>query len=377
MRSRRRLLPRIPKSDRLHGIMSGQARDPLAIGLRLVTNLGTPPYRLATGVRNTLYNLGVMPSKPLGRPTISVGNITAGGTGKTPMVIELVRRLQAMGHQPAVLMRGYEPAGLESKKGSDEAAVLRGSLGGDVPVMANPSRIDGARDVLADRPEVSVFVLDDGFQHRRAHRDLNLVLVDASVPFGFGRVLPRGLLREPIGNLKRADQVIVTRADRVDPDELAELDQRIERLTGRPPLAHARHHWANMRQGYKDLPVEYLANKTVLGCSGVGNPSDFEKSMREVAGKCVGHIVFEDHRNYNRTDISGVFHTAEERGADAVIITEKDWVKWRKKAGGVKSTLPIFRPVVQMQFIDGGEAVDHAIAEAAGSPEPQPTERET
>ncbi|MEM9418062.1 MAG: tetraacyldisaccharide 4'-kinase [Planctomycetota bacterium] len=366
----------LPKPDRLHGIMSGQHRDPAAIGLRLLTNLGTPPYRLATGIRNTLYNLGIIPSHPLGRPTISVGNITAGGTGKTPMVIELVRRLQAMGHQPAVLMRGYEPSGIESKKGSDEAALLRGSLGADVPVMANPSRVEGAHDVLVDRPEVTVFVLDDGFQHRKAHRDLNLVLVDASVPFGFGRVLPRGLLREPLCNLKRADQVIVTRADRIKADELATLDQRIERLTGRPLLAHTRHHWAKLRQGEQDLPVEYLADKTVLGCSGVGNPTDFEKSLREVAGKCVGHIVFEDHRNYNRTDISGIFHTAEERGADAVVITEKDWVKWRKKAGGVKSTLPVFRPVVQMQFLDGGHALDHVIAEAAGTPEQTSTENE-
>jgi len=354
---------RLPKPDRLHGIMSGEHHDPLAVGLRLVTNLGVPPYRLATGVRNTFYNAGVLRAHPLGRPTVSVGNVTAGGTGKTPMVIELIRRLQAMGHQPAVLMRGYEPAGLEARKGSDEAAVLRGSLGGDVPVMANPSRIDGARDVLADRPEVSVFVLDDGFQHRKAKRDLNLVLVDASVPFGFGRVLPRGLLREPMRNLRRADAVVVTRADRATPDQLAALDQRIEKLTGRPPLAHARHHWAKLRQGYKDLPVEYLANKTVLGCTGLGNPTDFEQSLRDAAGKCVGHIVFEDHRNYNRTDISGVFHTAQERGADGVVISEKDWVKWRKKAGGVKSTLPVFRPVVQMQFLDGGEALNAALAE--------------
>ncbi|MEM1107657.1 MAG: tetraacyldisaccharide 4'-kinase [Planctomycetota bacterium] len=360
--------PRLTQTDRLHGIMSGEHRDPLAVGLRLATNLGTPAYRLVTGVRNTLYDAGVLRSHPLGRPTVSIGNLTTGGTGKTPMVIEVIRRLQAMGHRPAVLMRGYEPAGLESKKGSDEAAVLRGSLGGDVPVMANPSRVDGARDVLAERPDVTAFVLDDGFQHRRAQRDFNLVLVDASVPFGFGRVLPRGLLREPIRNLKRADGVVITRADRATPDELAALDARIKSTTGKATLAHARHRWAGLRQGHHDLSVDYLADKTVLGCSGLGNPADFEASLREAAGRCVGHIVFEDHRNYNRSDISGVFNTAEERGAEGVVITEKDWVKWRKKAGGVKSGLPVFRPVVQMEFIDGGDELDAAIAQAVGDP---------
>lgn len=355
-----------PSSDRLHGIVSGEHRDPIALGLRLAANLGVPPYRLAAGLRNTLYNAGLMKSHPLGRPTISVGNLTVGGTGKTPMVIEVVRRLQTHGHRPAVLMRGYEPAGLESKKGSDEAAVLRGSLGGDVPVMPNPSRIDGAKQVLADRPDTTCFVLDDGFQHRKAQRDFNLVLVDASVPFGFDRSLPRGLLREPVKNLRRADAVVVTRVDRATPEELAALDQRIEKITGRPPLAHARHHWASLRQGYKDLPVGYLADKTVLGCSALGNPTDFEASLRAVAGKCVGHLIFPDHHRYSRTELAGIFHTAEERHADGVVITEKDWVKWRKTAGGVKSTLPVFRPVVRMAFVDGEAAFDAALLQAVG-----------
>lgn len=359
--------PHLPKPDRLHGILSGDHRDPLAAGLRLASNLGVPPYRLATGLRNKLYDTGVLRSQPLGRPTISVGNLTVGGTGKTPMVIEIVRRLQALGQRPAILMRGYEPHGLESREGSDEAAVLRGSLGGDVPVMPNPSRIDGAAQVLADRPEVTCFVLDDGFQHRQVARDFNLVLIDASVPFGFGRSLPRGLLREPVGHLRRADAVVVTRSDRATAEQLAAIDRRVGKITGRPPLASARHHWAALRCGTQNLPVAYLAEKTVLGCTGLGNPADFEQSLRAAAGRCVGHLVFADHHPFTRTDIAGVLHTAEERGADAVVITEKDWVKWRRFAGGVKTSLPILRPVVQMMFVDGDAAFGEALREVVKS----------
>lgn len=353
--------------SRIMGIMSGQDRDPIAHGLRLVTNLGVPPYRLVTGARNTLYSAHLLPSKRLGRPTISVGNLTTGGTGKTPMVIELAMRLLAMNHRPAVLMRGYEPKGqFESKQGSDEVAVLRSSLSSEVPVIANPSRVKGARDVLAEHPETTVFLLDDGFQHRRAHRDLNLVLVDASRPFGFGRVLPRGLMREHPYALRRADAIIVTRSDRVEPDELTALDRALEKITHRPPLAHACHHWAALNLSYKRLPVETLQQKTVFGVSGLGNPTDFEAKLREHAGRVVGCMAFDDHHPYSKHEVSGIFHTAQERGAEAIVTTEKDWVKWRRFAGGVRTKLAVYRPVVQMTFVDGDEALDGLLRKAVG-----------
>ncbi|MEO1235542.1 MAG: tetraacyldisaccharide 4'-kinase [Planctomycetota bacterium] len=363
---RRRTNTRLfPTSKRIEGILGGGDRDPVAHALRLLTPLGVPPYRLANGVRQSLYTAGVLPARDLGRPTISVGNLTVGGTGKTPMVIEVARRLRDAGRQPAVLLRGYEPAGLESKQGSDEAAELRGSLGGDIPVMANSSRVTGAAEVLEQRPDVDTFVLDDGFQHRRAKRDLDLVLLDASRPFGFGHCLPRGLMREPPKALRRADAVVVTRCNRATPEQLAELDARVEQLTGRPPVAHCRHRWAELRCGIEHRPVEKLAEKTVLGCAGLANPTDFEATLRAVAGRCVGVLTFPDHYRYSRHELGGVFNTAAERGADAVVITEKDWVKWRRYAGGVKSRVPVYRPVVQMAFVDGEAEFAALLREAA------------
>ncbi|MEL7087838.1 MAG: tetraacyldisaccharide 4'-kinase, partial [Planctomycetota bacterium] len=267
-------------------------------------------------------------------------------------------RLQAMGHRPAVLLRGYEPAGFESKKGSDEAAVLRGALGDDVPVMPDKNRVRGAAAVLEKNPEVTVFLLDDGFQHRAARRDLNLVLIDATRPLGFGRLLPRGLMREPIGALRRADAVILTRTNRVEPDELRHISERIEAVTGHPPLAHAQHDWTMLRLAYKSYPLERLGRYTALGVAGIGNPADFEQRLRQLVGGCVGCLIFDDHYLYERSDLSGIFNTALERGADAVVTTEKDWVKWRRSAHGVKIKIPVFRPVVEMKFAQGEAALD-------------------
>ena len=361
---------KLPDQARLIRVQSGADRDAAAAALRVASNMGVPPYRFVVGVRNRVYGLGLRRARRLGRPTVSVGNLTAGGTGKTPMVIEVCRRLEAMGHRPAVLLRGYEPAGLETKQGSDEAAVLRGALGA-VPVHPDWSRVRGAKAVLDKHPETSVFVLDDGFQHRRAYRDLDLVLIDATRPFGFGRLLPRGLLREPVGALRRADAVVVTRADRVPAGELAAVDRRVERVTGREPLAHAAHHWAELKAGHRVQPVSRLKGLAVLGVSGIGNPADFEAKLRAEAGRVVGMLAFDDHHAYSRSEVSGVLHHAEERGAEAVVTTEKDWVKWRRLAGGVKATLPVYRPIVRMAMLRGGEALGErlaaAVGEAAGS----------
>jgi len=291
------------------------------------------------------------------------------------MVIELADRLRAMGHRPAVLLRGYEPSGLESKQGSDEAAVLRGALGEDVPVRPNPSRIEAAKAVRVERPDLTVFLLDDGFQHRRAARDLDLVLVDATRPFGHGRLLPRGLLREPCRALRRADAVVITRSDRVSKSELAGLTRRLTRLHGRLPIAACRHRWSGLRVGYSDQPLDKLAERRVLGVSGLGNPADFEASLRAVVGKVVGCLTFDDHHPYTRADVRGVMNTALERGAAAVVTTEKDWVKWRRLAGGVKLPLPVYRPRVQMAFIntsnnggDGAVALDALLRDVAPPP---------
>ncbi|MEM1446287.1 MAG: tetraacyldisaccharide 4'-kinase [Planctomycetota bacterium] len=348
-------LKRWPSHERFLRIMSGEARDPRAHAWRIALASARPGYRGLLALDRTQKRFR---AKSLGRPTLSVGNLTTGGTGKTPMTVELVRRLIEQGHRPAVLLRGYGTSDLEAKRNSDEVEVLRQALGTDVPVEPHPSRVKSARQVLQRTPETTCFVLDDGFQHRRALRDLDLVLIDATRPFGFERLLPRGLLREPISALKRASALILTRTDQVTPEALDALTARLTDITGVAPIAHARHAWTTLRLGHKTLPLETLEGLNVYGVCGIGNPDTFERQLRDAAHRVVGFSAFDDHHKYGRGEIMSVFNAALERGGTAVVTTDKDWVKWRKTANRIKLRLPVYRPGVTMTFSHGSENLD-------------------
>jgi len=387
---------------RVHAIMSGKERSVSGMLARLAMSLAEPVYRAAVGVRNSMFNLGVRKPRKLPRPVISVGNITTGGTGKTPMVIEIVRRLMAMGQKPAVLLRGYgvdelreldeainSPRFTSAAAVSDSAPVAAPSTGPTwtVPIQPSPDRCRAGLAVIERRPDVTVFVLDDGFQHRQLHRDLNLLLIDATEPFGYRRTLPRGLLREPLKNMRRADVVVVTRADRVESDELVAVDRAIAEVTDKSPVAHAAHDWSgfNVYTRYlferipKDLPataprsvdadLAALKLSRVVAACGIGNPAAFRQTLQAHVGELANLHVFPDHHDYTQGDLVRVLHDAVERGAQAVVVTPKDYVKWRHLLppfaadsdalpAVLAQPLPIYRPVLVMRFIDGGDALD-------------------
>ncbi len=334
-------------------IVSGTDRSLTAGAVRAGLRVAELGYRVAVVSRNICYEKGLCSGFDLPRPVVSVGNLTVGGTGKTPMVIELTRRLIAMGHHPAVLLRGYHA----STFGSDEARELSYELGAAVPIGVGTDRVQAAARVVSQRPEVDVFVLDDGFQHRRVRRELDLVLIDATEPFGYGHLLPRGLLREPAANLRRADAVIVTRADQVG--DLMGLDARIERLCGRKPVAHAAYRWEGFRDargGTHDRG--FLADRVVVGVCGVGNPGAFEQTLRQSARAVPACVAMPDHHDYNLVELKGLLGRARQLGAQAVVTTEKDWVKWETLAGGEALGLPVYRPILRVKFLDGEVAVD-------------------
>ncbi|MHC5110502.1 MAG: tetraacyldisaccharide 4'-kinase, partial [Planctomycetota bacterium] len=206
--------------------------------LRLALWLLTWPYRVTLAARNAWYDRQGT-ARELSVPVISVGNITTGGTGKTPTVIDITTRLIAMDKKPGIVARGY---GAEPGLPNDEELLIRRHLADkyDVAYVADPNRYAAARFAI-DNDRADCIVMDDGFQHRKLHRDLNIVLIDATCPFGHGHLLPRGLLREPLSSLRRADLVMLTRSDQVSTDDLERTEQRIRAVNGNTPIIHTTH----------------------------------------------------------------------------------------------------------------------------------------
>lgn len=270
-------------------------------------------------------------ARRLARPVVSVGNITCGGTGKTPTVEMVVRDLLERGRRPAILSRGYaarrRPGSGEGGivLGNDELDVLAANLP-DVPHYQGRDRY--ARGLEAVSRGADVLVLDDGFQHARLHRDLDIVLIDAIFPLGGGRVLPAGLLREPLRALAKADLFGISRSDQVPPRLLDALDTYLRRRFGGIPRIHLRTEAVSVRSlGGAVEPAESLRDRRALAFCGVGNPEAFRRQLLSLGARIEGLIRFRDHHRYVPSDIEMIRARAAELGADAVVMTQKDAVK--------------------------------------------------
>ncbi len=239
-------------------LVSGQRRGLTAAALRGLLRVAETPYSLAVQYRNRRYDRGRAEIHNVGVPVISVGNLTLGGTGKTPVVKWLTRRLQDLGASVVLLSRGY---GAATGEQNDEARELAQALP-NVPHLQNRDRVSAARQAISQfHPDV--FILDDGFQHRRMARDLDIVLLDALEPFGFEHVFPRGTLREPLAGLKRADIICLSRADAVSADERDAIRRRAAQLA--PAAA-----WCEIAH----VP------SGILNCEGVSKPLEHLRGKR-------------------------------------------------------------------------------------------------
>jgi len=336
--------------------MAGEDRSLGGRLFRWVTRAIEPFYAAAASRRNRAFDTGKRPIARAHCPVVSIGNITAGGTGKTPMVGHIVEQLKSLGRTSAVLIRGYKA----TADGSDEAELLSSQLG-DVPVIVHPDRVAGAARVMSELPGVNVLVLDDGFQHRRLARDLDIVLIDATNPWGFGHVLPRGLLREPVAGLARADAVIVTRCDQVTAGDLEQIDRQIESHHGRPPIAHAAHRWSSIldRTG---RPVEPTDSQRVIALCGIGNPVAFFRQVDQ-RFDMVEAWALPDHHDYAAADVATLERMFAEHDAAAVVTTEKDWVKLQRVVESAEVDRPIWRPQLTLELTDGADALRQRLTE--------------
>jgi tetraacyldisaccharide 4'-kinase len=285
-------------------------------------------YGAGVAVRGGAYALGLRPVRRLPVRVVSVGNLVAGGTGKTPFVAWLAARARERGRRVGILSRGYGPRP-EGSPLSDEGTCLREALGSDVPQVEDPDRVRGGARLLAAHPDVDLVVLDDGFQHRRLSRDVDVVLLDATDPFGGGRLLPRGRLREGVGALARAHAVVLTRSERVGREALDGIRARVLALAPRALLAVARTAPSALRDASGvDHPLDSLRDAAVYAYAGVGNPRAFVGTLTDLGARVVGTRFAPDHHAPGAAEAAAIAAAAASAGA-TLVTTTKDWVKLR------------------------------------------------
>lgn len=332
-------------------IVSGRRHGVGASALRGALQAGEWFYTAAVRWRNGRYDRHATAIHRVGAPVVSVGNLTLGGTGKSPMVRWLARWFADRGVRVASVSRGY---GAKAGEANDEARELQQSLP-DVPHVQNPDRVAAARKAIAQFG-AQLIVLDDGFQHRRIGRDLDIVLLDALEPFGFGHVFPRGMLREPAEGLRRADVVVLSRADLLGADDRAALWQTVHRYAPQAITAEAIHAPRTLvSAGGVEMSLESVRDQPVAAFCGVGNPAGFRHTLEICGCRVVGFREFPDHHHYTPADLDALSAWAAEIGATAVVCTGKDLVKLSDDHLGSR---PLWAVSIELEFLAGRESLE-------------------
>jgi tetraacyldisaccharide 4'-kinase len=312
-------------------------------------------YEFVVGRRDALYRSGVFKQQRVDAPVISVGNLTVGGTGKTPLVRWIAERLADDGKRVCIVTRGYR----RNSKGrvtvsdgseilatldeaGDEALMLAESLKTKVAVICDADRVAAAQFAI-ENFRSDVIILDDGFQHRRIARDLDIVLIDATSPWASGHLLPAGTLREPVSGLKRADCFVVTRAE--TPTDLDAAREQLQRINSAVPVFSS----AIKLTGFRELSDRASAEPgkiTLAAFCAVGNPQSFFSLLKHEDFKLNHSQTFRDHHRYSQSDISSLEKAAGSTGAQALITTAKDAVKLRS----LKFKLPCYVAEIEIDL---------------------------
>ncbi|HTQ38391.1 MAG TPA: tetraacyldisaccharide 4'-kinase [Pirellulales bacterium] len=332
-------------------LVSGRRRGPMASLLRGLLRWAESLYTWIVVGRNKAFESGRKASQKIGIPVVSVGNLTLGGTGKTPLVEWIARWFLNRGIKIALVSRGYKSS---NGAPNDEAQELAQKLPGVVHLQ-NPDRVAAAR--LAVREfQSELIILDDAFQHRRIARDLDIVLLDALEPFGFGHVFPRGMLREPIAGMSRANLAVLTRADMVNEVERARIRGIVERYA--PQIA-----WVECRHAPRSLlaadgqeeSLGALRGRQVAAFCGLGNPAGFRHTLAECGCNVVAWREFPDHFIYNNNTVDELARWTALHGADVAVCTHKDLVKLPVNKLGDR---PLRAVLVGLEFLRGQDALE-------------------
>jgi tetraacyldisaccharide 4'-kinase len=296
------------------------------------------PYGGAVRARSLLYFLRLLKTKTLPCPVISVGNITVGGTGKTPLVMSLAKGLTERGISVAILSRGYkgkkasEPVVSDGKtiflspeESGDEPFLMAKACKG-IPVLVGKDRFVNGRIAL-QRFGVKGLLLDDGYQHLPLHRDINILLIDSQIGLGDRTLLPRGILREPLSHFRRADLFLLTKVEAIETCQ--PLEKKIHEIHPSARVFHSHFEPVSLVDPQEEQEeLSSLKGKTVLALSGIAHPNYFSSLLRKCGMKIVREAIFPDHHHYRTSDLSSI--KEKSKRIDCIVTTEKDMVKLRK-----------------------------------------------
>jgi tetraacyldisaccharide 4'-kinase len=327
-------------------------------------------YRFVVFLRRLLFDRGFFKQHKTAVAVISVGNLTVGGTGKTPMVIMLAQRLQAKGFRPAVLSRGYgskatSPVNIVS---DGERILMDGAEAGDEPVLVARSAkgvpvLTGAERIVTaaaavERLRADVLILDDGFQHRQIARNIDIVLLDSATPFGNGFLFPAGPLREPLSALKRADIIIATGIY----DDVATHRPMMLPDGVHAPVFKCYYQPRNLLHGAREtaFPPELVKGKKICAFAGIGNPMAFEKTLAALGADVAVFIPFPDHHRYTEQDVGLIDEQARQCRAEMIVTTEKDKVKLERFDVFLSG---IYALRIEMEFLSAREDFERILLE--------------
>ena len=306
-------------------------------------------FLFVVSLRYFLYGIGLVRRFPLGVQVISIGNVTAGGTGKTPVTEIFARTLAAEGRKVAILSRGYRRKEapwwqrmftqvidpplvvsdgkhvlLDAATGGDEPYMLASNLPG-VAVVVDRNRVKAGRYAVK-RLGCNTIILDDGFQYQKLKHSIEVVLVDSTNPFGNGNMLPRGILREPARNLKRADIIFLTKCR----GDVSKVRDEIRRYNKSADIVECNHTPRVLKDVWsrEEYPLSWLAGKTLCTLSGIASPKGFENSLRHLGAKVVWCERYADHHRYDSSEVLYALNRTADMGADALVTTEKDAVRF-------------------------------------------------
>ena len=336
-------------------------------------------FGAVVAIRYFLYSTGILRHYPLGIQVISVGNVTAGGTGKTPVTEIFARTLAAEGRKVAILSRGYRRKEapwwrrmftqvvdpplvvsdgkrvlLDSATGGDEPYMLASNLPG-VAVIVDRNRVKAGRYAVK-RLGCDTLILDDGFQYQRLKHSIEVVLVDSTNPFGNGNLLPRGILREPVRHIRRADIIFLTKCR----GDVSAVKEEIRKYNTKAEIVECNHTPKVLRDVWsrEEFPLEWLKGKTTCTLSGIASPKGFENSLRGFGAKVVWCERYADHHRYDASEVLYALNRSADMGADALVTTEKDAVRFPRLESSPVRCLYLR---IAIEILAGGESFTQII----------------